>query len=41
MPQPGTDGERIQRPATRIFVRPIVTEVVPVLEPVGRDPFLD
>jgi hypothetical protein len=45
MPEPGTQtplGERILRqPVRRILVRPIVTEIVPVLEPVGRDPFID
>jgi hypothetical protein len=25
----------------RTLVQPIVTELVPVLEPVGRDPFID
>ena len=45
MPEPRSHGplqERIRRPQVRRFlVQPVVTERVPVLEPVGRDPFID
>lgn len=37
-PLPGSDS---RSPARRTLVLPIVTELVPVLEPVGRDPFID
>jgi hypothetical protein len=38
-------GERFRHPpgspARRTIVRAVVTELVPVLEPIGRDPFID
>jgi hypothetical protein len=45
MPEPGSHGPQRERdsrsPVRRTLVLPIVTELVPVLEPVGRDPFID
>ena len=45
MPEPRSHGplrERIGRsPERRYLVQAVVTERVPVLEPVGRDPFID
>ena len=45
MPEHKTYGTLIQRgrrtTVRRTLVQPVVTELVAVLEPVGRDPFID
>ncbi len=45
MPEPRSHGTLLERDprseVRRFLVLPTVTELVPVLEPVGRDPFID